>query len=108
MRRMSKKYRIGLKYCGGCTSRYDRVQAVASIKRRLEDRVEVVSYEDPDVEGILVVTGCPTACVDLTRHVNMTPLEGHPVWVVSSPEDVEEFIEKVIEMENRNELERDI
>ncbi|TFG93858.1 MAG: hypothetical protein E4H15_00065 [Syntrophobacterales bacterium] len=105
---MSKKHRIGLKDCGGCTPRYDRVQAVASIKRRLEDRAEVVSYEDPDVEGILVVTGCPTACVDLTHHVNATPFEGHPVWVVSGPEDVEEFIEKIKKLENSNGLERGI
>ncbi|MBW2544964.1 MAG: hypothetical protein JRD43_05765 [Deltaproteobacteria bacterium] len=86
---MSKKRRIGLKYCGGCSPRYDRVQAVASIKRRLEDRVEFVSYEDRDVEGILVVTGCSTACVDLT------PFEGRLVWVVTSEQDVEGFLKNI-------------
>jgi len=97
---MSKKHRIGLKYCGGCTPRYDRVQAVASIKRRLEDRVEFVSYEDRDVEGILVVTGCPTACVDLT------PFGGRPVWVVTGPQDAERFVAIMRDVEDGNEPER--
>ncbi len=87
---MNKKRRIGLKYCGGCTRRYDRVRAVAYIKKRLADRIEIVSFEDPGAEGILVVTGCPTACVDLT------PFEGYPVWVVKSERDIEGFIEKMI------------
>lgn len=86
---MSKKRRIGLKYCGGCTPRYDRVQAVGCLRERLKDRVDFVSYEDPDIEGVLVVTGCPTACVDLT------PFEGRPVWVVTSRQQVENFLETI-------------
>jgi len=83
---MSKKLRIGLKYCGGCTPRYDRVQAVGYLRERLKDRIELVSYEDPDVEGVLVIAGCPTACVDLA------PFKGRPVWVVTSPGDAEGFV----------------
>jgi len=49
-----------------------------------------------------VVTGCPTACVDLK------PFEGYPVWVITSEQDVEGFIEKIIEVENVNGLERGI
>jgi len=99
---MSKIRKIGLKYCGGCTPRYDRVQAVATIKKRLAERVEFVSYENRDVEGVLVVVGCPTACVDLT------PFEGYPVWVVTSLQDAEGFVEKIRKMENENGLERGI
>ncbi len=99
---MNNIRKIGLKYCGGCAPQYDRVQAVVSIKRRLAGRVEFVSYEDRDVEGVLVVVGCPTACVDLT------PFEGYPVWVVTSPQDVEGFIENILEVEALNGLERDI
>jgi len=82
---MSKKHRIGLKYCGGCTPRYDRVQAVGYLRERLKDSVEFVSYEDPDIVGVLVVAGCPTACVDLT------PFKQLPVWVVTSRQEVEDF-----------------
>jgi len=86
---MSKKFRIGLKYCGGCTPRYDRVQVVTSIKKLLVDSVEVVSYEDMDIDGILVVTGCPTACVDLI------PFERYPVWVVTSRRNINNIIRTI-------------
>ncbi len=93
---MTKGRRIGLKYCGGCNPQYDRVQAVVSIKKRLEDKVEFVSYEARDAEGILVVAGCPTACVDLK------PFEGRPIWVVTSLRDVERFAETISDVKDGN------
>jgi hypothetical protein len=84
---MGNRRRIGLKYCGGCNPRYDRVQAVAFIEKRLQDRVDLVSYEDPDTEAILVVAGCPTACV------NLSPFAGRPIWVVTSMQDARRFVE---------------
>ncbi|MBN1663930.1 MAG: hypothetical protein JW943_10045 [Deltaproteobacteria bacterium] len=82
---MNKIRRIGLKYCGGCKPEYDRVQAVAALKKRLGGKIELVSYEDPQTEGTLVVAGCPTACVDLK------PFQGRPLWVVTSLQEVENF-----------------
>jgi len=101
-RRMSRKHRIGLKYCGGCTPRYDRVQAVRFLRERLKGTVDLVSYEDPDIEGVLVVAGCPTACVDLT------PFKGRPVWVVTSPQEAERFEQKMRSMKDRKELSQDL
>jgi len=98
---MTKKCRVGLKYCGGCNPQYDRVQAVEFLRERLKDTVDLASYEDPGIEGILVVTGCPTACVDLT------PFKGRPVWVVTSLQEAEHFAETMMK-EKRNGLERDI
>ncbi len=96
---MSRKYRIGLKYCGGCSPRYDRVQAVEFLRERLKDTVDLVSYEDSVIEGILVVAGCPTACVDLT------PFQGRPVWVVTSPQDAERFAQTMRSVKNKEGLE---
>ena len=87
---MTEKRKIGLKYCGGCNPQYDRLQAAESIKKHLKGKVEFVSYEDPDAEGILVVVGCPTACVDLK------PFAGRPIWVVTSLRDVERFVAAMI------------
>jgi len=86
---MNRKRRIGLKYCGGCNPTHDRVATAASIGKRLEDRIALVSYADPNTEGTLVVTGCPTACVDLT------PFDGRPVWVVTGPADAEGFVKRM-------------
>jgi hypothetical protein len=99
---MIKKYRIGLKYCGGCNPHYDRVQAVGYLWERLKDTVELVSYEDPDIEGVLVVAGCPTACVDLTT------FKGRSVWVVTSPQEAERFEQKMRSMKDRKELSQDL
>lgn len=78
-----------MKYCGGCTPRYNRVQAVRYIRKRLNDEVVLVSYEDHDIEGILIVAGCPTVCVDLA------PFKGLPVWVVTSFQDAEYFVQRM-------------
>lgn len=86
---MSRKRRIGLKYCGGCNPRHDRVETVAIIKEGLKNHVEFVSYDDADVEGILIVTGCPTACVD------RMPFAGRHTWTVTGEEDAGRFIEEM-------------
>ncbi|MBN1364708.1 MAG: hypothetical protein JW976_07890 [Syntrophaceae bacterium] len=78
--------KIGIKYCGGCKPEYDRVQTVNSLRENLKDIIKLVSYNDPNAQGILVVAGCPTACVDLT------PFAGRPVWVVTSLKEVEVFV----------------
>ena len=97
---MGKRRRIGLKYCGGCNPLYDRVQAVESVRKRLKDKIELVSHEDREAEGTLVVAGCPTACVDLK------PFEGRSIWVVRSLQDVERFIDTLSEISDDNETSR--
>jgi len=86
----TKKIRkIGLKYCGGCKPEYDRVQEVTALRKRLEKIIELVPYDDPAAKGTLVVAGCPTACVELK------PFEGRPLWVVTSPREIENFIKSM-------------
>jgi len=86
---MIEKRRIGLKFCGGCNPRHDRVDTATQIKERLKDKVEFVSHEEADIEGILIVAGCPTICVD------RAPFGDRPVWTVASPEDAERFIDEM-------------
>ena len=59
------------------------------VRERLKDRVEFGSYEDEDIEGVLIIAGCPTACVERTSFA------GRRVWTITSPEDAERFIEQV-------------
>lgn len=86
---MNEKRRIGLKYCGGCNPLHDRVRTAGWIQEQLKDRIEFVSYEDEDTEGILIIAGCATACVD------RTPFAGRRVWTVTGPEDAERFVEEI-------------
>ncbi|MBU3914358.1 hypothetical protein KKA14_02400 [bacterium] len=63
----SSRIRIGIKYCGGCKPNYDRVASVESLEKSLSDKIQLVSYQEPDVDTIFVVTGCDTACVNMDQ-----------------------------------------
>jgi len=62
-----RKTRLGVKYCGGCNPEFDRVEMVRQIASRLAERVELVSWQDPVIDGLLIVAGCQTACVELQK-----------------------------------------
>ena len=85
--------KVGLKYCGGCRARYDRVGAVDSMRRRLEGIAEFIHQDSEDAELILIVTGCPSACA--SRDIK----DGRMVWYVTSPEDAEEWIHEMLAQE---------
>ncbi len=84
--------KIGVKYCGGCNPQYDRVEVVEILQKKLEGKAEFVSLDHDNIDFILAVEGCTTACADLS------PFEGKRIFVITCPEDAERFIEKVSEM----------
>jgi len=83
------KLRVGLKYCGGCNPEYDRVAILDHIKQSLQDKIEIVRPESEDVDLILSVNGCSTACADLK------PFEGLEIHTISSIEDSNKFIKAI-------------
>lgn len=87
--RRELKVRIGLKYCGGCSPKYDRIETVDDIKKKFSDRVTFVSYEDPDVDCILIIAGCPTACVD------RDPFRDIKTIVIASDQDLNSSYEEI-------------
>ena len=58
-------FRVGVKYCGGCNPEYDRVALVEWIEKALQGKVTFLPPENDDVDIILAVNGCRTACADL-------------------------------------------
>jgi hypothetical protein len=56
--------RIGIKYCGGCNSFYDRVGMVEKLARKLKGIAIFLSYEDFPYDLLLIVNGCMRACAD--------------------------------------------
>lgn len=89
MRRDGGQLSIGVKYCGGCNPTYDRVALVKQIEKRLRGKASLVRPESEGVSLVLVVAGCATACADIS------PFEGLEVWVITRPEDAEQFIQHV-------------
>lgn len=57
---MDKRAVAGLRYCGGCNPRYDRVAAVERMRARLP-AVEL-RPAGPGERAVLVVCGCPARC----------------------------------------------
>jgi len=91
---------IGLKYCGGCNPTYDRVALVKKMEKHLQGKVEFVSPESEDVDLILAVQGCSTACADLSA------FEGLQIRTITSMEDGERFVQEVDERATNYSLEQ--
>jgi len=84
-----RKLRIGVKYCGGCNPSYDRVALVKRMEKTLVKKAEFISFQEENVDLVLVVCGCETGCVD-TRVFEV------PVHLVSSIPDGDRFVERLI------------
>ncbi len=87
--------KIGTKFCGGCHVAYDRMDIYREIKDELQDYAQFVSYDDAEADLVLVIMGCPSACVE----TEIFPQ--HKVRVIKSPADAEAFISEVRELEKR-------
>jgi hypothetical protein len=86
VRDREQKIKVGLKYCGGCRSRYDRVALVEDLRGRLAEKIEFVPVDSADAEEILIVCGCPAACARAES--------ARPVRYVASQEDAQQWIDE--------------
>jgi hypothetical protein len=59
--------KVGIKYCGGCNPYYDRVALVKRIETRLAGKVEFVAAAHKQIDLVLAVEGCNTACAELSQ-----------------------------------------
>jgi len=82
--------KVGIKYCGGCNPYYDRVDLVKQIESRLQGKVEFVSAGNDDVDLVLAVEGCQTACADLES------FQGKIIHIISQKENIDEFLQKIL------------
>ncbi len=54
--------KIGIKYCGGCNSRYDRTKEVSKLKKKFPQHEFTYAAEQTVCDICLLVCGCMTAC----------------------------------------------
>jgi len=54
--------RIGIKYCGGCNPRYERVEMIKRLESLAGDRLSLIRYDQENLAGLITVNGCPRAC----------------------------------------------
>ena len=82
--------KVGIKYCGGCNPDYDRVALFKSIAKRLRGQAQFVSPEDADIDLILSVEGCRTACADLSS------FDGVKIRIINQSQEAVDFIQEMM------------
>jgi hypothetical protein len=80
--------RIGVKYCGGCDPKYDRLSLVNKLETQFSGRVEFFPFKGQDVDFVLVVNGCRRACAEISRYSELK------TWTISGVSEVEMLIRK--------------
>jgi len=83
--------KVGSKSCGGCNPYYDRVALVKRIESCLEGKVEFVSHENTDLDLVLAVEGCKTACAHLSF------FDGKKIFKITQSEDAKNFIQEILD-----------
>lgn len=57
---------VGIRYCGGCNPRYDRVSLVKRLMSFFPDVQFVPAQKATAYPAVLVVHGCPSRCADVS------------------------------------------
>ena len=56
-----KKLRVGVKYCGNCNPQIDGPKLVNKIRAKMPE-AEMLPADSPEIDALLVVSGCPVDC----------------------------------------------
>lgn len=87
---------IGVKYCGGCNSKYDRTEFLEKIKSRCsKDIIFKNVNHNTEVDFIIVLCGCKTACADY-----LSLKSKHGFILVSNENEIYTVIKKIDELES--------
>ena len=71
------KTRIGIKYCGGCNPKYERVEMIQQVQSLVGDRFVFLRQDQQDLDGRIAVNGCPRACA--VRDLNQREVPYHSI-----------------------------
>jgi len=53
---------MGVRYCGGCNPRYERVAMIQQAQSLMGDCVLFARHDEEALDGLIVVKGCPRGC----------------------------------------------
>ena len=60
--------KIGIKYCGGCQSTYNRKETVELIKNDNLDHEFITVNDKEEYDLIIVVSGCHIKCANIKKY----------------------------------------
>lgn len=56
--------KIGIRFCGGCNPRIDRVAVAENVRNKLEILGYSLSEHDQDADFLIYLNGCSAACAE--------------------------------------------
>ena len=62
----AKSVKIGIRYCGGCNPRYDRVRAVQTLEAAFPDVLFFSQGADSAPDLLIMVCGCSSRCISMS------------------------------------------
>ena len=71
------KTKIGIKYCGGCNPKYERVEMIQRLQSMVGEQFLFVRHDQQDLDGLITVNGCLRACA--AKGLNQTEVSYHSV-----------------------------
>ena len=75
---MSQKPTVGVRYCGGCNPRYDRLSLVDRLAAALPELEFVSAQDGVPYAAAMVVCGCTARCADVSGLA--VPAERQVLW----------------------------
>jgi len=66
--------KIGIKYCGGCNPGYERVEMIERVQFRFNDQFLFLRYDEPDIDVLVLMSGCHRACAGKDLNTAKIPL----------------------------------
>lgn len=78
------RFKIRIKYCGGCNPHYDRVKLVEEIEKYIRTNISgeiTITTRDESADVGIIICGCSVCCVD-REHIK----DGTYQWHVVGPD----------------------
>jgi hypothetical protein len=94
---MESRKKIGMKYCGGCNPTYDRVEMVERVQSRLEDRFLFLRHDQQDLDGLILINGCPRSCAN----ENLDHIGEVPHLSMAGESDFENLVNWLIDLDEK-------
>jgi len=88
--------KIRIKYCGGCNPTYERVEMVERVQSRLEDRFLFLRHDQQDLDGLILINGCPRSCAS----ENLNRIEA-PHFSIAGERDFKSLIDWLMALEKK-------
>lgn len=68
MRVINSRYKVGIKFCGGCQAKYNRRETYEKIVREFPDVTFEFVTEKGEYDLVVVIEGCHIKCADTSPY----------------------------------------